>query len=281
MITVAQLCVYPVKSLQGIEVARVRLDIRGLQHDRQWMVADSAYRFVSQRELPAMAQIAVTLTEEALVLAHPAAGSLRIACEQFSRTMVEACIWADRCLVWDEGAAAQAWLTEVLGTWNGGSLRLLRFPPSTIRPVDPDYLRGEIAHTAFSDGFPFLVTSTASLQELNRRLVENCSQAVPMDRFRPNIVIDGVAAFAEDGIATLQAADGRYSLALRKPCKRCPTTTVDQRSGVIADVREPLRTLAQMKTQGDRPGAFFGQNAILLTGLGEGIAVGDVLEVRA
>jgi len=156
----------------------------------------------------------------------------------------------------------------------------VRFAQQHHRRVDPQYLRGEGSHTAFADGFPFLVTAEASLANLNEQLAASGAAAVPMDRFRPNIVLRGLAPFQEDTLEGLADRRGAYALALRKPCRRCAIITTDQASGRISDAKEPLRTLMRMNPRADMPGAFFGQNAILLGGEGARVSVGDQLDVQ-
>lgn len=278
---IASLHFYPVKSLQGIALERTTLGIRGLPYDRQWMVVDQVGRFVSQRQLPAMAQIAVRLEDERLVLEHPEAEPLAIALTRHDQPPLTAYVWDDACSAFDEGEEAMAWLTRVLGDLRGSALRLVRFDDKYQRAVESRYLQGETAHTAFADGYPFLIASTASLQALNRSLKQKGLDPLPMNRFRPNIVIEGASAFAEDGWHKVMAQAGEYCFGVRKPCQRCKITTVNQSSGTIEIPGEPLKTLIEMKTQPLRPGAYFGQNATLLAGEEQLIAVGDELVVYA
>lgn len=274
---ITQLAIYPVKSLGGIALDDARLTAEGLAWDRRWMVVDDVGRFVTQRQLPAMASIRVTLEPDALVLAHPGVAPLRVALAARQQERLSAYVWEDRCDALDEGAEARDWLAAALGDLRGSRLRLVRFAPDHRRPVEPHYLApGEWAHTAFADGYPLLVASTASLVELNRRLAAKELSPVPMSRFRPNIVIEGAEPFAEDGWQALGPTDGRWRLGLRKPCQRCKITTVDQHSGEIPVPGEPLRTLVEMNPR-LAPGGYFGQNAILLAGEGETLSVGDVV----
>lgn len=273
---ITQLTIYPVKSLRGIPLESATLTRRGLALDRHWMVVDGQGRFVTQRELPAMAGVSVRLTGAALLLEHPRAAPLAVPLESRSQPRCTVHIWKDTCEGLDEGDAAADWLAEVLGR----GLRLVRFPDDYRREVETDYLRaehGERADTAFPDGYPFLVASEASLAALNERLVARSLEPVPMSRFRPNVVVDGTAPFAEGQWDELEAADGGYRLGLRKPCKRCRIITQDQHTGEAPVPREPLRTLVAMDTQPGWQGAYFGQNAILLAGEGRTIGVGDRL----
>ncbi|MDX1357079.1 MAG: MOSC domain-containing protein, partial [Halomonas venusta] len=137
-----------------------------------------------------------------------------------------------------------------------------------------DFLAGGEAHTYFADGYPFLITTTGSLDALNQALVANGQSPVPMNRFRPNIVVECESAWAEDQWATLVGQSG-YELTLRKPCQRCKITTVDQQTGTVPQQAEPLKTLLSLNTQPHLKGAHFGQNATLTTGQGSTIRVGD------
>ncbi|TFH85201.1 MOSC domain-containing protein [Billgrantia azerbaijanica] len=276
---ITQLNVYPVKSLRGIALEQAELGVRGLPYDRHWMVVDDVGRFVTQRQLPRMAQVAVRLDADALVLEHPEAPPLSIELARDDQPSLTAYVWEDRCRALDEGAEAARWLTGVLGDLKGSGLRLVRFAPDQQRRVDPHYQRGEQAHTAFADGFPFLVTSEASLATVNAVLEKKGLDPVPMSRFRPNIVVAGGEGFAENGWDELHGVEGRFRLGLRKACQRCKITTVDQHSGEIRVPGEPLRTLVEMSAHFGRPGGFFGQNATLLAGEGERLRVGESLTV--
>lgn len=280
MIQVTELHVYPVKSLRGITLQQAGLGGRGLGLDRQWMVTDETGRFVTQRQYPAMATIAVSLQGEALVLEHPAAGALAIDLAASDGPRIEVVVWRDRCPAIDQGGEAGAWLTRILAPEQSApQFRLMRFVDSHQRPVDPDILQGEPSAVAFADAYPYLVTSESSLAALNHELASCGARSVTMDRFRPNIVVSGMPAFAEDRHERLVAVSGRYALGLRKPCQRCSITTTDQATGWIADRREPLATLMRMNPWPDQPGAYFGQNAILLSGEGERVTVGDRLRL--
>ncbi|MGQ4877673.1 MOSC domain-containing protein [Billgrantia sp. LNSP4103-1] len=276
---VSALNFYPVKSLGGIPLERATLGIRGLAYDRNWMVVDQVGRFVTQRQLPTMARVSVHLDDDWLVLSHPGAEPCAVALERRGQPRLTAYVWDDACQALDEGEEVSDWLTRVLGDLRGSRLRLVRFDDDHRRPVESRYLQGETAHTAFADGYPFLIASTASLQALNRSLEQKGLEPLPMNRFRPNIVIEEGSAFAEDGWREVSAQDGRYRFGIRKPCQRCKITTIEQTSGTIDVPGEPLQTLIQMKTQPLRPGAYFGQNATLLAGEGLTIAVGDRLDI--
>jgi uncharacterized protein len=275
--TVTGLFIYPVKSLQGIALDEAVLTGKGLQYDRNWMIIDSTGLFITQRLITDMATIRVKISGEALILEHPNAEPLPVALKREPGRRVATTVWGNAVEGLDEGDEVSRWLTGVLGRWKGNELRLLRFAPDFVRAVETDYMDGQTASTAFADGYPFLVTNVASLGQLNDRLIAGGSDPVPMSRFRPNIVIKGLEPFAEDRLGRLRADGTVYELALRKPCKRCKVTTVDQQTGIIEEPKEPLKTLTLMNRHPGRHGAFFGQNATLESGEGETIKVGDHL----
>lgn len=274
---ISELNVYPVKSLGGIRLEQATLGVRGLAFDRHWMVVDQVGRFVTQRQLPGMARISVRLESDSLVLEHAEAEPLTISLERRDQPGLTAYVWDDICQALDEGPQASEWLGRVLGDLRGSSLRLVRFDDKHHRPVESRYLQGEEAHTAFADGYPFLIATQGSLEALNHVLQQKGLMPLPMNRFRPNIVLEGSPGFAEDGWSELASLDDKYRFGLRKPCQRCKITTIDQATATIDVPGEPLQTLIEMKTQPLRPGAYFGQNATLLGGEGRTIAVGDVL----
>ena len=277
MIEVSGLNIYPVKSMQGISVEDATLSVRGLEFDRNWILTDSNLGFLTQREIPAMASIGVSLASDSLVLEHPSISPLTIGLDGKNSSQEKVAIWDDLCSALDEGLEASVWFTEVLGRWKGNDLKLFRFAEDYVRRVDHTYLRGENSHTAFADGFPFLISSGESLALLNERLKSRGASAVSMNRFRPNIVIRGIEPFEEDRFESLNSNKGIYAFGIRKPCQRCVMTSLDQFTGQQTEPKEPLRTLTQLNTQPDLKGAFFGQNATLLSGKGQQIKVGNRL----
>ncbi|MFG6136553.1 MOSC domain-containing protein [Halomonas sp. B23F22_10] len=275
---ITQLNIYPVKSLRGIALDEATLTERGLAFDRHWMVVDARGRFVTQRECPAMAKVTVRLEPSRLVLEHPEAAPLAVPLARHGLERLEVSLWKDSGEALDEGAEAAEWLTAALGDARqgdrDGGLRLVRFPEERRREVEADYLRGESAHTAFADGYPLLVAHRASLERLNERLAEKGLDAVPMSRFRPNVVVEGEGPFAEVDWDELALGSG-IRLGLRKPCKRCKIITQDQCTGEAPEPKEPLKTLVEMDTQPGWKGAYFGQNAVPLDGIGRTLRVGD------
>ncbi len=265
MPVVKQLVIYPVKSLSGISVREAEVTPSGLKYDRNWMVTDDSGLFITQRDLPSLAAINVDFSSDEMKFKDSHGEVFHIPLQSPSRKEVTVEIWGDQCRAFDEGDDASNWLTEKTGRFKGKKLRLMNFDNRFRRNVDASYLKGEDSHTAFADGFPYLITSDYSLNRLNERLIESGSDPVPMSRFRPNIVLTGLEAFMENRIDEIYSKKTGYRLGLRKPCKRCKVTTVDQNTGIIKEHREPLRTLTLMNTIPQLHGAYFGQNATLLS----------------
>lgn len=277
---ITQLTIYPVKSLKGISVNHSELQEHGLAWDRRWMLVDARQRFITQRQLPALATIEVTLTDEHLILSHPEAVPLNIPLAEPEGNLRLVSVWNDHCKALPESEDVSRWLVAALGEQAQG-LSLVRFATEFTRGVEEDFLDGGAAHTYFADGYPFLITTTGSLDALNQALVAGGNAPVPMNRFRPNIVIKSDEAWAEDRWVTLTEQNGAFQLALRKPCKRCKITTIDQHTAAVPTPAEPLKTLIELNTQPSLKGAHFGQNATLLIGVGGVIRVGDRLEAVA
>ncbi|MDH4167813.1 MAG: MOSC N-terminal beta barrel domain-containing protein [Gammaproteobacteria bacterium] len=253
MITIASLFVYPVKSCRGIAQLQARLTPRGLQYDREWMVASPDGRFLTQREAPRLALVGTALHDDHLELSAPGLPPLAVPLRQSGRAAsVEVTVWRDRVLACDEGPAAGNWLREHLRR----DVRLVRFDDARPRLTDAAWSQGLAGTSAFSDGYPVLVLARASLDDLNSRL----PSPLPLDRFRPNVLLDGCGPYAEDGIRGLENEQMR--LRLVKPCTRCVITTTDQATAVPQG-DEPLRTLKTYRWDSSLHGVTFGQNAIV------------------
>jgi uncharacterized protein YcbX len=242
-----------VKSCGAIAHTAVDLEARGLAWDRRFMIVDETGRFLTQRERPRLALIRPALAEGSLRLDAPGRPSLRIPLESGRPRPRRVQVWDDVCEAWDEGPQPAAWL----GAYLGRPAHLVRMTDDWERPVDPDHAPRP-ARTGFADAFPLLLVCESSLVELNRRLGAAGKAPVTMDRFRPNVVLDGGEPFAEDGWRTVEVAG--LILDLAKPCARCATTTVDQATGEVKDPAEPLATLATFRRQGNE--VWFGQNAV-------------------
>lgn len=271
---ISHLFVYPVKSLKGIGVEASVLHSEGLAWDRRWMLVDEEGHFVTQRQLPPLAAIATALTETTLVLSHPRGGAIEVPLAEPQGPLRDVQVWKSHCKAFSEGDAVNAWLADVLGE-AGRGLALVRFAPAFPRPVEPDFLDGQRATTYFADGYPFLMATQGSLKALNAALNERGQADVGIERFRPNIVIDGAAPWAEDSWQRLSVqTHENVSWTLRKPCQRCKIVTIDPATADIPVPGEPLKTLLALKTQPALKGAYFGQNATLERGEGTTLRVG-------
>jgi len=264
MAQITDLYIYPVKSLKGIALKEAHTGIRGFRYDREWMITDSHYHFISQREIESMATLEASINKDSLIL-HSNTNQLSVPLESEKLNQVRATVWDDICDAYDEGDEASNWLTNELGEYKGSSLRLVRFSAKGERSVPEQYLNGVKAQSAFSDQFPYLITSWESLSKLNQGLNEKKSKEVSMNRFRPNIVVQGVDDLEKMTASDLSCDEAQYSFGLRKPCKRCKIVTINQDTGKIIEPKEPLATLVKLKFSDAIKGAFFGQNAILLS----------------
>ena len=278
MIQVTDIYIYPVKSLKGIPLKEAETGLRGFKYDREWMITDSDYQFLTQRQIETMAAISVGISKDFLLLQSSKGNELKIDLNAKREDSVQVSVWDDICDAYDEGEAASNWLTNELGYWQEKTLRLVRFCSDRKRPVPEKYLHGREAESSFSDQFPYLITTWDSLKKLNKGLRENGKQEVTMTRFRPNIVVSDIASIENKTSHDLISQDGNYEFGLRKPCKRCKITTINQDSGEIIDFKEPLLTLTSLNFSSENYGAFFGQNAILLSDKKCVVSVGDLLK---
>lgn len=255
------LFVYPVKSARGIARARVLLTPTGLEWDRQWMIVNAGGVFLTQRSHPQLARIVPEVTPDALVLNAPGLPALSVPLDAGgARTAVR--VWDDACVGIDQGSEAREWLSSAVGE----DVRLMRVAPGMGRVANPKFAGAAPAPIGFPDGYPLLVCNQASLENLNERLPER----VPMERFRPNIVLRGFPAWAEDSIDTLSF--GPVTLRLVKPCTRCTIPSIDQQSGEPST--DPAPALKQFRFSKALRGVMFGENAVIVSGSGEAIACG-------
>ncbi len=268
---IARLFVYPVKSCAGVEVQEAVLTESGLDLDRAWMVVDSDGEFVSQRELPRMALIRPQLKHLDVVLRAPGMLALHLSIDTVEAP-VRVRVWDDEVPAFDMGAVAAQWFTDFLGR----PLRLVRFDPDHRRLSSLQWTGGVEAPNQFSDGYPLLVTSEASLAEVNRRLSARGEAPVGIERFRPNLVLADVEAHDEDRLADLhvEAEGGEAVLRAVKPCARCPIPDVDPATGdtgtAVRDTLQAYRADARLN------GAVtFGMNAIVIQGDGLTLRVGQ------
>ncbi len=264
---ITQINIFPVKSMRGLSVPETVIEDRGPRFDRRWMIVDASGCFLTQREIPAMATIAVAADDDGI--RFESNGSVHISKIGSMSDSVAVEIWNDRTTALGGDHAADSWLSAELGR----DCRLVYMPVSARRMVDPEYAVDERDVVSFADAYPFHLIGEASLGELNRRLED----PVPMSRFRPNFVVEGSAAFAEDGWRRIRIGEVEFHVV--KPCARCVIPSIDQESGERGSV-EPTRTLASFRTF-ERNGAkkvLFGQNLIAASGGGK-VSVGDAVEV--
>jgi uncharacterized protein YcbX len=262
-VSVTGLYVYPVKSMRGIARARATLAPSGFEWDRQWMIVNAGGVFLTQRTHPQLARIVPQVTADALVLNAPGLSALSVPLDTAgARTAVR--IWDDGCVGIDQGSAAREWVSRAVGE----AVRLVRVSPDMGRVANPKFAGTTPAPIGFPDGYPVLVCNEASLEDLNERLPER----IPMERFRPNIVLRGLPAWAEDHIETLTL--GPVELRLVKPCIRCTIPSIDQQSGERST--DPAPALKQFRFSRALRGVMFGENAVIVRGSGEAIERGAV-----
>ena len=268
-VRVTTLWIHPVKSCRAVQVGSLQVDELGVVGDRRFLVTDLAGRMLTQRSHPAMTQIHTALSADLLTLSADGFGSIRVPRQPQGTPLQETGVWGDTGLLAETtGREATEWLSDVLHT----PAQLLRIGSAFQRPV-----QNTTGHRVnFADGFPLLVVSEASLAWLNDRLIASGSDPVPMNRFRPNVVLAGTEPFAEDTWTEFRV--GEVRLRGTTQCARCVMTTTDQATGERS--AEPLRTLAKYRRDPAKPqDVLFGRNAINLSKHGA-IRVGDAVELE-
>lgn len=270
--TIRALYTYPIKSCGGLAHDTLTLTATGPAFDRHWMLTTPDGSFITQRERPNMARIQPTFRDGVLFISAPGHGEVCVPLdERPGLPQRPVSIWRDTVLAADAGDDAADFLSSFLGA----PVRLVYMPTATVRGVDPAYNTGAAAQVGFADGYPLLLISEASLDDLNQRLAARGAAPVTMPHFRPNIVIGDVdAPFAEDTWTRFTVREVAFDVV--KPCARCAITTVDPQTGTIPNPKEPLATLATFR-KGANGGVMFGQNVIhRATGT---LAVGDTLAI--
>jgi len=273
-VKLAGLYVHPVKSCAGIALPEALVIETGLEFDRAWMVVDARGQFVSQRELPRMALIRPTLKQHDMVLRAPGMLALHVALDAVEQP-VRVTVWDDEVAAYDMGDLAAQWFSDFLGPYRGGKLRLARFDPEHRRLSSRRWTGPLEAENAFVDAFPLLVASTAGLAELNRRLADAGHAPVTMERFRPNLVLDGLEAHGEDHLDEIafETPDGPVLIKLVKPCARCSIPDVDPATAATGHAVGD--TLASYRADARLDGALtFGMNGIVLEGIERALRVG-------
>lgn len=243
---VHSLYIYPVKSLAGIQVSSFQMDDFGPSGDRRWMIIDSEREFVTQRSNPELVRIKTRLESGQVVVDIPGEGEFPLL------PGTEECrvrVWRD----WAKAVCGEEQASAALSRYCGQALRFVFMPDETFRRVDASRVT-EYRRVSFADGFPFLITNVASLEELNSRL----DMTIDMRRFRPNIVVEGAGPWDEDDWTSVRIGDTAFTLV--KPCSRCIVTTVDPDRGVKSLDLQPLKMLGTYRRTTD--GVIFGMNAI-------------------
>ncbi len=284
---ISEINIYPIKSLKGISVEAATVEERGLRYDRRWMLTTPDGMFFTQREFPQMATLSVWFEEDGVGLGVAADrfGEVFVPFEPDTGKRQQVMIWQSTCAGVIYGAALNEWFSDVLAT----NCQLVYMPDDSRRNVRELFNKNDDI-VSFADGYPLMALSEATLEDLNRRLLETDKSVrtpLPMNRFRPNIVISGSKSFAEDDWQTIRIGDAIFGTT--KPCERCVITTVDQSKGEFTG-KEPLKTLASYRMARDvMPGrleslginenaVIFGQN-LIAESTGKTITKGDEIEV--
>ncbi len=249
-ITLSGLVHYPIKSCSGIHVTRSRVEAIGLESDRRMMLVTPEGKFLTQREHHKLALVKPVLSGQTLSLSAPGMEEISLAIMQEGVVNLVS-IWKSSGVeAIDQGDLAARWFSE----WLNASVRLVHLAKGYRRKVSQEYAVTPNDHTGFADGYPILIATEASLADLNARM----EQSIPMDRFRPNLILAGSTAFEEDEWNRIFIGD--IELAVVKPCARCVITTIDKQTLEVS--REPLKTLSTFRRK--PRGVMFGQNAIPL-----------------
>ena len=276
MPVVTDLFIYPIKSCGGIRVDSADLWETGLYLDRLWMLVTDDGRFVSQRTAPRLALVSTLLKFESLQLRAPGMLRLDIPVGGFDYAparRIDVDVWGSCVEAFAESDLVNTWFSRFLDM----PVRLVRIDPDFRRVCDPAWTGDQEAITQFADGFPLMILSKASLADLNRRLQAAGKPALPMERFRPSLVIDDIDAYGEDHLATLSTAG--YEFRMVKPCARCVIPCIDQQTAEVGT--EPTDTLAAYRYNARVDGLAFGMNAIVTRGGDEAVVkVGDVLQAQ-
>lgn len=278
MAILTELHFFPIKSCGAIALAEATLTPCGLMHDliydREWMVVDVQGNFMTQRAYPALARITPRMYAGGLKLRAPGMLELEIGLDlpdpEHAPTL-QVQVWDDTLIAYDCDDVTAHWFSQAVGV----PCRLVRFHPHARRVTNTVWTTHSDVPTLFSDGYPFLLISQGSLDDLNEKLTAQGRAALPMNRFRPNLVIDGIAAFEEDYIDNLRI--GQATLKPVKPCARCPIPSVDQATGIVGP--DPLDILRNYRTNPKLDGGItFGMNA-LLDGEAQVVRVGQEIDI--
>lgn len=246
-----QIIIYPIKSCAGIELENSLVENRGFPMDRRWMLIESDGMFVSQRNSPQLSLIESKITESQILVNYPGMDQLGINIGSSDRGLIKTTIWDDQVKALSVCSEADNWFTKVLNR----RIRLVYMNDVVTRPLVKDRLpKDQSFELSFADGFPYLLTNQASLDDLNQRLVD----PVKIDRFRPNLNVSGFEPFEEDKWKLISIGDVKFQVV--KPCARCHVTTIDQNTAQSS--HEPLKTLARYRKYENQ--VLFGMNLVAL-----------------
>lgn len=265
----SEINIYPVKSLAGISLTESKVERRGLEFDRRWMLVNEKNKFLTQREFPKMATLHVEIVSDGLRLSGNGTGQMIVPFEPSAAGTERVKIWRSVCQARIYDRQVNEFLSDFLET----NCRLALMPEEVRRKVNYFYAVKKDDHVSFADGYPFLLIGENSLADLNTKLEE----PVPMNRFRPNFVVSGSESFAEDGWKRIKIGECIFHLV--KPCARCVMTTIDQSKGEKQGV-EPLKTLAayRIPKRSVKKKILFGQN-LIAENEGAVLKIGDRVEI--
>jgi uncharacterized protein len=264
----SEVSIYPVKSLKGISLEKAKIERRGLEFDRRWMLVDEKNNFLTQREFPKMAVFSTAIEKDFLRVSFEGE-SLEIPFESNGETPAKVKVWSSRVAAKVYDDSINRWFAERLET----NCKLVKMPEETYRKVNYFYAVNRDDHVSFADGYPFLLIGESSLNDLNSRM----EKPVSMNRFRPNLVVSDSEAFAEDGWKKIRIGETVFHVV--KPCARCAVTTIEQTTGEKTG-KEPLKTLAAFRIpkRSVKKKILFGQN-LIAEKAGDFLRVGDRVEV--
>lgn len=264
MLQLTQLWVYPIKSLQGISLQESEVDHLGLKWDRRWMIVDEENECITQRNHPFLNQFKTTFTSNGLQVVNQSNDeSISFRLDEHSEVKRLVKIWDDECLCYEVSQKTSQWFTRQLGV----KCHFVFFPNEEKRLVNKKHvLSNEL--TSLTDGYPYLIISEGSMNDLNSKL----DKPISVQRFRPNFVYNNQTQFHEDKLKEFSIGDVVFKAV--KPCDRCIVTTIDLTSSKPG--KEPLKTLSTYRKVNNK--ILFGQNLIKLKG--NRVKVGDLIDLE-
>ena len=280
---VTDIFIYPIKSCRGISLNKAKITPKGLTdyeqqkiYDRQFMLVDEKGKFITQRQYPQLATIQIEIKDNQLYLSTKKSNipAFKLIPDINSK-QIKVNIWRDQTIAIDQGDEVSQWFQEALDL--DINCRLVQQSDDYIRSINPQYSLEKNQPVSFADGYPFLLTNTASLADLNQRLNSKYPHQeveIPMNRFRPNIVVETDQAFIEDIWKKITIGDSQFAVV--KPCSRCIITTTDQNTGDRNELKEPLLTLSNFRNTPE--GIMFGQNLIPLNQ--NTLSIGDIVHIN-